>query len=70
MPAVNCPIPGCTYVTDDLDAVIVAALLTTHGASHTNAPVASARVEKVKRPVISIAGSSEECMGLLRIAMV
>ena len=30
MPAVSCPIPGYEYRTDDLDAAVVAALLTAH----------------------------------------
>lgn len=58
MPAVACPIPGCEYVTDDLDPAIVAALITAHSATH--APGAVAKVEKVKRPTISAAGTSEE----------
>ena len=58
MPVVKCPIPGCEYVTGDLDAVIVAALITTHCTTH--ATDHSAKVEKVKRPIISTAGSSEE----------
>ena len=55
MPVVNCPIAECTYATDDVDAIIVAALLTTHAMSHTIAPSVpgdnnTVRVEKVKRP--------------------
>ncbi|OWF53349.1 hypothetical protein KP79_PYT25481 [Mizuhopecten yessoensis] len=34
MPAVACPITDCDYVTDDLDATIVAALITAHSAVH------------------------------------
>lgn len=65
MPSVGCPIAGCPYTTPDLDAVIVAALLTTHGTTHTT-PLPglvvdkSARVERVRRPSISPAGSSED----------
>ena len=55
---VECPIAGCDYETGDLDAAIVAALLTTHG--HTHAAGAAAKVEKVRRPSIKAAGSSEE----------
>ena len=57
MPAVDCPIPGCDYKTPDLDAAIVAALLTAHSAIHTSG---QAMVEKVKRPTIAAAGTSEE----------
>ena len=60
MPAVQCSIPGCDYVTDDLDAAIVAALITAHCTTHAPEPVTIAKVEKVKRPVISTAGTSEE----------
>ena len=61
MPAVRCPIPGCEYTTPDLDPAIVAALLTTHGSSHTQAqPTTAAAVEKVRRPVISAAGTTED----------
>ena len=65
MPSVDCPIADCAYTTPDLDAVIVAALLTTHGTTHTTprprpSADASAKVEKVKRPSISPAGSSED----------
>jgi hypothetical protein len=55
---VQCPIADCDYETGDLDAAIVAALLTTHG--HTHAAGAAAKVEKVRRPSIKAAGSSEE----------
>ncbi|KAK7108829.1 hypothetical protein V1264_016493 [Littorina saxatilis] len=60
MPAVACPIPDCDYVTEDLDDVIVAALLTAHGTTHTQGPTAAAKIERVRRPVISAAGTSEE----------
>ena len=51
MPSVNCPVPKCTYVTTDNDAVIVAALLTTHATLHKAlaAAGASVKVNKVKR---------------------
>ena len=58
MPAVGCPIAGCDYTTEDLDPAIVAALITAHSAIH--APGHAAKVEKVKRPTIVAAGSSEE----------
>jgi len=59
MPVAACPIPGCTYTTDDVDAVIVAALLNAHTVTHTMTPAAP-RVEKVTRPTISSAGTCEE----------
>ena len=67
MPAVSCPYPNCEYVTDDLDATIVAALINAHSlahAQHTNGQNQTAKVtvkaEKVRRPTISVGGSSED----------
>ena len=47
-------------ITDDLDAAIVAALITAHSATHAREVNTTAKVEKVKRPTISGAGTSEE----------
>ena len=62
MPAVACPIEGCAYVTPDMDAIIAAALITAHATTHntTSNQMAAVKVEKVKRPTISSAGTSEE----------
>lgn len=62
MPAIDCPIDGCTYVTPDVEAIIAAALLTTHATIHNKrtTDAVAAKVEKVKRPEISSAGSSED----------
>ena len=62
MPTVKCPIDGCLYETPDVDAVLAAALITTHSTVHARATtsVATAKVEKVKRPTISSAGTSED----------
>ena len=65
MPAVQCPIPGCGYITDDLDASIVAALLNAHTTTHTHpsgahAASLNAKVEKVRRPTITANGTSED----------
>ena len=59
MPIAACPVPGCTYTTDDVDAVIVSALLNAQTVTHTMA-TAAPRVEKVTRPTISSAGTCEE----------
>lgn len=59
MPVVKCPIPGCEFETGDLEVAIVTALLTTHSLTHTT-PAATAKVEKVRRPSISAADTSEE----------
>ena len=63
MPVVSCPIAECTYATPDTDPVIVAALITAHATSHATPPTSAgpvARVDKVKRPTISPAGSTED----------
>ena len=64
MPVVNCPIPGCDYAKPDLNDAIVAALLTTHSVPHTVHAASTTspthKVESVKRPTISAAGSSED----------
>ncbi|KAH3820105.1 hypothetical protein DPMN_121849 [Dreissena polymorpha] len=60
MPVVKCPFPNCVCTTDVLDPAIVAALITAHSAVHTLAPAKTARVEKVKRPTVTAAGSSED----------
>ena len=59
MVRVKCPIPACEFKTDDLDAAIVAALISTHAKVHDTA-VTPAKAEKVKRPTVSSAGTSEE----------
>ena len=59
MVRVKCPIPACEFETDDLDAAIVAALISTHAKVHDTS-VTPAKAEKVKRPTVSSAGTSEE----------
>ena len=61
MPEVSCPIAGCEKKTLDLDAPIVAALITAHSATHppvAAAPVAAAKIKRVQRLTISAAGTS------------
>ncbi len=62
MPVVNCPIDGCEYATPDVEAILAAALLTTHASIHNAGATntATAKVENVKRPTISSAGTSED----------
>ena len=67
---IACPIPNCNYVTDDVDAIIAVALLNTHAIIHaqtlsTNA--AAAKVERLKRPTVTSAGSREEWENFLVI---
>jgi hypothetical protein len=58
MPTIKCPIEGCEYETPDVEPVVAAALITVHATSH--GPTQAARVEKVKRPSISSAGTTED----------
>ena len=62
MPVVKCPIDGCDYETQDVDPVITAALITAHATSHQtpSQPRQTALVEKVKRPSISSASTTED----------
>ena len=64
MPKHRCPFPGCDYETGDVKDELAAVLLSVHSngthVSHPTAPVTSAKVEKVRRPTISSAGSSED----------
>ena len=62
MPEIACPIEGCPYKTPDVEGVFAAALITTHATTHMShaGDGTSAKVEKVKRPTISSAGTSEE----------
>ena len=62
MPVIACPINGCAYVTDDVDAAIAAALLTVHNNVHMNAPhhaTSKQKAPKIQRPCIT-KGSTEE----------
>ena len=61
-PTVECPVDGCTYNTGDVQPVVAAALITAHALNHKAPaePVLVAWVEKVKRPSVSSAGSTED----------
>ena len=66
MPVIACPYPDCTYCTDDISEALASTMLTIH-ASGVHAPgaattihKANAKVETVRRPTISSAGTSED----------
>ena len=65
MPIVQCPMPDCTYATEDMDVAIAAALLMVHNNIHTNtgartaATINKQRAPKIERPSIG-KGSTEE----------
>ena len=62
MPVVQCPIERCEYATPDVDPVVAAALISAHATSHRapDGPGQAARIEKVKRPSVSSAGTTED----------
>ena len=51
MPVVKCPVPGCDYVTDDLDSSIVAALINAHSTTHQSGQCA-VKAEKSTRGML------------------
>ena len=61
MVVVQCPVTDCNYVTEDVTPELVTALIKLHAVSHEQ-PVSStaAKPEKVKRPTVALAGSSED----------
>ena len=62
-PALDCSIADCDYTTPDVEAIVVTALITKQGTMH-NVPatnrVTSTKIENVKRPIVSSAGTSED----------
>ena len=64
MPVIQCPVANCSYVTEDVDAVVAASLLNLHATDHatraTPSTATTPQVEKVKRPTIFPAGTSED----------
>ena len=66
MPEITCPAQGCTQTfRDDLDATVLSQLISIHAQS-AHPPTApqpqlhAAKMERVRRPTISSAGSTEE----------
>ena len=60
MPKVKCSFPDCPYTTDDLPAELVLKLLDIHAGSHATLPQPTIKIERVCRPTISSAGTSEK----------
>ena len=69
MPKYKCPYPDCDYETEEAEDQLAAVLLQIHStgvhnnnqATNTRTGInATAKIEKVRRPTISAAGSSEE----------
>ena len=62
MPAIRCPIEGCTYETEDVDVAIAAALLNVHGNVHKYESSTSSKKQKppkLDRPHIGLDSSEE-----------
>ncbi len=61
---IKCPVVECEYECESDEAVIAASLLNIHATTHTQHQAASntsiGKVEKLKRPTISSAGTSEQ----------
>ncbi|GFR60911.1 hypothetical protein ElyMa_003543400 [Elysia marginata] len=47
MPAFACPVPGCDYMTADLDTAIVAALITANKTTHSHGAMAAVKADRV-----------------------
>ena len=67
----QCPVPDCTYKTEDLtDASLLTALLNLHATAHAKPataaetapapPEAPIRIRELERPTISLAANSED----------
>ena len=55
MPAVNCPVTGCDYTTDDVDNTVVVELLKLHALSHAPAPTHKpSNLKKPDRPEVDL----------------
>ena len=64
MPKHKCPFPECTYETDDVEDGLAAVLLTVHS-NGTHLPITTstqptAKIERIRRPTLSCAGTSED----------
>ena len=63
MPAIQCPIEGCQYETEDVEASIAAALILVHGNIHKNESFSSTckrqKPPKLDRPHIGLDASEE-----------
>eukprot|EP00794_Sanderia_malayensis_P004935 gene4935-5582_t len=57
----KCPYPGCTYETEDITEALAVVMIGAHAAgTHVAAPTVATKIEHVKRPTVSAAGTSEE----------
>ncbi len=59
MSEIKCPVEGCEYSAQHESTAVLAALLTAHTTVHSQPPV-TRHAEKLKRPSVGPAGTSEE----------
>ena len=60
--SIECPIKGCNYTATHAEAAVVAALQSVHASVHVTVPRAlgaNAKMEKIKRPTVALAGTGE-----------
>ena len=61
MPRHHCPYPNCEFVTEDVNDELAAILFKLHAdGAHNNATQKPDKAENVRRPSISMGGTSEE----------
>ena len=62
MPGIHCPISNCPYQTESEDTQLAAILLQLHAKEYNTVPVVrdKAAIDKVKRPIVSALGTSED----------
>ena len=67
MPVYDCPFPACSFQTNDVSDALAATLLQIHASgTHTSVTAATApagstaKIDKVRRPMVSPAGTSED----------
>lgn len=66
MVKVACPLQGCSFVTDDLEASIVTVLLQIHASTHNSDNANSMKGPKLDRPRINVGADQEVWNSFLR----
>ena len=60
--SLECPIEGCNYAATHAEAAVMIALMSVHASVHVTVPRAlgtNAKMEKIKRPTVALAGTGE-----------
>ena len=66
MVIVSCPVPGCTYKTEDLPPEIIVQLLNLHALQHSNTQITASKGPKLTRPTIDMGVEEETWNAFLR----